>query len=84
MDYDPIYKEFVDFTRAFFFYLTHRLRRTGLNFEKYKNFVVDILMVRRGANTSMFVHGSVIGLALVVLGFYHPHRLFPDRIRVLR
>lgn len=67
MDYDPIYKEFVDFIRAFFFYLTHRLRRTGLNFEKYKNFVVDILMVRRGANTSMFVHGSVIGLALVVL-----------------
>lgn len=67
MDYDPIYKEFVDFVRAIFFYSTHRLHKTGLNFEKFKNLIVDILMVRRGANTSMFVHGSVIGLALVVL-----------------
>lgn len=67
MDWDPIHKEFVEFIRVLFFYLTHRLRRTGINFEKFKNILVDILMVRRGANTSMFVHASVITLAIVVL-----------------
>ena len=67
MDWDPIPKEFAEFTRAFFFYLTHRLHKTGLNFEKFKNFIVDVLMVRRGANTSLFVHASVVSLAVVVL-----------------
>jgi len=67
MDWDPIHKEFVEFVRALFFYLKHRLKRTGLNFEKIKNIIVDILMVRRGANTSMFVHASIISLAIVVL-----------------
>ncbi|MEK7581355.1 MAG: M23 family metallopeptidase [Patescibacteria group bacterium] len=67
MDFEPLHRELVDFIKSLFFYLTHRLRRTGLNFERVKNFIVDILMVRRGANTSMFVHGSVIGLALAVL-----------------
>lgn len=67
MDYDPIYREFAAFLKALFFYLTHRLHRTGVNFEKFKNLIVDILMVRRGANTSMFVHASIIGLAVVVL-----------------
>lgn len=66
MDWDPIHKELVEFVRVLFFYLTHRLHRGGLNFEKYKNFIVDILMVRRGANTSLFVHLSVICLAVVV------------------
>src|SRR3990167_4792155 len=67
MDWDPIPKEFVAFTREFFFYFTHRLHKTGLNFEKIKNFIVDILMVRRGANTSLFVHLSILSLAAVVL-----------------
>ena len=67
MDHDPIYKEFVSFVKALASYLTFRLHRTGLSFEKVKNFVVDILMVRRGANTSLFVHGSILGLAFVVL-----------------
>ena len=40
---------------------------TGLSFEKIKDFIVDLLMVRRGANTSLFVHGSILALALVVL-----------------
>ncbi len=67
MDYDPIQQELLQFIRALLFYLTHRIHKTGLNFEKYKNFLVDILMVRRGANTSMFVHVSLIALAIVVL-----------------
>lgn len=66
MDWDPIPKEFIIFAREFFFYLTHRLHKTGLNFEKVKNLIVDVLMVRRGANTSLFVHMSILGLALVV------------------
>lgn len=66
MDWDPIPKEFVAFIRELFFYLTHRLHKTGLNFEKVKNFIVDILMVRRGANTSLFVHFSILALAGVV------------------
>jgi len=67
MDHDSIYKEFVTFLKAFFSYSTFRLQRAGLSFEKIKDFVVDILMVRRGANTSLFVHGSILGLAFVVL-----------------
>lgn len=67
MDWDPIPKEFISFIREFFSYLKSRLHRTGLNFEKVKNIIVDILMVRRGANTSLFVHLSILGLALVVL-----------------
>lgn len=66
MDWDPIPKELVTFTRELFFYLTHRLHKTGLNFEKFKNIIVDILMVRRGANTSLFVHMSILGLAAIV------------------
>lgn len=66
MDYDPIQKEFVLFVKAFVKYVNFRLRHWGLKFENFKNFVVDILMVRRGANTSVFVHFSILGLAFVV------------------
>ncbi len=67
MDQRPLISEFFSFIRDLFFYITHRLHKTGLNFEKVKNFVVDMLMVRRGANTSLFVHFSILGLAAVVL-----------------
>ncbi len=67
MDQRPLFLEFFSFIRDLFFYITHRLHKTGLNFEKVKNLVVDILMVRRGANTSLFVHLSILGLAAVVL-----------------
>lgn len=67
MDHDPIYREFLHFIKALFAYLAARLHKTGLRFEAIKDFVVDILMVRRGANTSLFVHGSILGLAVVVL-----------------
>ena len=67
MDYDPIPKELFVFLKEFFSYLAHRLHKTGLNFEKYKNFIVDILMVRRGANTSLFVHLSILGLSVAAL-----------------
>ena len=62
-----MHREIVAFFGALAFYFTHRLKIAGLNFEKVKNFAVDILMVRRGANTSLFVHGSILGLAVVVL-----------------
>lgn len=48
-------------------YLFGLFSKFGLNFEKLKDFVVDVLMVRRGANTSAFVHLSILGLAVVVL-----------------
>lgn len=67
MDHDPIYKEFVDFVKSFISYLTFRIVRAGLNFEKVKDAIVDILMVKRGVNTSLFVHGSILSLAVVVL-----------------
>src|SRR3989344_7189069 len=67
MDYDPIWREFIAFIHSLVSYLALRLKVAGLNFEKLKNLVVDILMVRRGANTALFVHGSILGLAAVVL-----------------
>lgn len=67
MDHDPIYKEFIAFIRALASYLAFRLQKWGLSFEKIKDFIVDVLMVRRGANTSLFVHGSILALALIVL-----------------
>lgn len=67
MDHEPLHREFIAFVKALFAYLAARLQKTGLRFEAVKDFVVDILMVRRGANTSLFVHGSILGLAVVVL-----------------
>src|SRR3989344_291962 len=67
MDHDPIHKEFIAYLSAFASYLTSRIRRTGLNFEGIKNIVVDTLLVRRGANTSLFIHFSILGLAITVL-----------------
>ncbi|OGE09158.1 hypothetical protein A3I53_01530 [Candidatus Curtissbacteria bacterium RIFCSPLOWO2_02_FULL_40_13b] len=67
MDRDPIHKEFVAFLSALASYIHLRLRRAGINFEEVKDFVVDVLLARRGANTSLFVHGSIIGLAIAVL-----------------
>lgn len=67
MDYDPIYKEFGQFIKEFFSYLFFRLHWSGLHFEKIKDFVVDILLSRRGANAPLFVHLGVVGLAVFVL-----------------
>lgn len=67
MDHQPLYKEFIDFLRAASSYVASRLKASGLNFEKAKDFVVDILMVRRGANTSLFVHAGILALAVAVL-----------------
>lgn len=67
MDRQPIFKEFAAYIKAFAAYFKLRTRQTGLNFEKIKNFVVDVLMVRRGANTYFFIHGSILVLAVVVL-----------------
>lgn len=73
MDHDPILQEFKKFIGAFFTYIAFRLTHAGLNFEKVKDFIVDALMVRRGANTSAFVHLSILVLAIAVLvggGFF--------------
>jgi len=77
-------KELVAFVRALSVYFTSRLRRAGLNFEKTKDFVVEVLLSRRGANTSLFVHASILGLAVVVLaigGLFRKRRSFPVLIR---
>lgn len=67
MDHPPIYREFLEFLRALASYFFNRINNLGLNFEKAKDFIVDVLMVRRGANTSAFVHFSILGLAIAVL-----------------
>lgn len=67
MDHDPIYREFVEFLRAAGSYFFNFFTTIGSNFEKLKDLVVDVLLVRRGANTSAFVHLSILGLAIVVL-----------------
>ena len=67
MDRDPLHKEFIAFLAAIASYFASRIHRAGLNFEFFKNFVVDALLVRRGANTSLFIHASILGLALTVL-----------------
>lgn len=67
MDWEPIHKEFVIFVKEFLAWIGFRLRKGGLHFESVKNFVVDILMVRRGANTSLFIHLGILALAFSVL-----------------
>lgn len=67
LDRDPIYKEFKQFIKALSSYIRFRLSFAGLKFEGGKNFIVDILMVRRGANTSVFLHLSLILMALGAL-----------------
>jgi len=67
MDREPIFKELITFLKASASYIKLRTHQSGLNFEKVKNFVVDVLMVRRGANTYFFIHGSILTLAIVVL-----------------
>lgn len=67
LDHDPLYKEFNLFLKALGLYFTTRLKSSGGYFERCKNFIVDVLMVKRGANTSLFVHLSILILALGVL-----------------
>lgn len=78
MDHPPIYKEFVDFVRTFSRYIVLRLTSAANSFESVKSFVVDFLLVRRGANVSTFVHLSLVVLAVVVLlggGVFSPSRI---------
>lgn len=67
LDRDPLHREFGDFLRSLTAYIRFRLHHWGLRFEKVKNFVVDVLLAKRGANTSIFVHLSIVGLSIVVL-----------------
>ena len=67
MDFDPLHKEFLEFIKAFASWFSARLKKAGLNFESSKNFAVDILLAKRGANTPVFVHASVIVMAVGVL-----------------
>lgn len=67
MDQQPLFKEFAVFLKDLAGYLVFRLHKSGLHFEKYKSIVVDALLVRRGANTPLFLHGSILGLAIAVL-----------------
>lgn len=78
MDHPPIYEEFVEFVRAFFSWVILRLSGAAVRFESVKNFIVDFLLVRRGANVSTFVHLSLIAIALSVLaggGVFSPSRI---------
>lgn len=48
-------------------YFLDRARGAGINFEKGKDFLVDLLLARRGANVGVFIHLSILGIALGVL-----------------
>src|SRR3989338_11280431 len=67
MDWEPLHKEFIVFIKEFSGWIGFRLQAGGLHFESLKNFIVDILMVRRGANTSLFIHLGILALAFSVL-----------------
>jgi murein DD-endopeptidase MepM/ murein hydrolase activator NlpD len=67
LDRDPIFKEFAAFLRAFSSYIKFKLLHAGDVFETLKGIIVDVLMVKRGANTSLFVHLSVVILAIAAL-----------------
>jgi len=67
MDNDPIHKEFIAFIKALSSHLFSRLKIAGLNFELIKDFIVDLLLARRGAHTSLFIHLSILGMAIAVL-----------------
>lgn len=67
LDHPALPREFVGFCRALYRYIRFRLKHSGLRFEKVKNFIVDVLLAKRGANTSIFVHFSVVLLAIAVL-----------------
>lgn len=67
LDRDPINKEFKQFVKELFSHIKFRLHFAGLKFERVKNFVVDILMVSRGAHTSVFLHLSLVLMAIGVL-----------------
>ena len=67
MDWEPIHQEFIIFIKELGGWVAFRLKVGGRNFESFKDFVVDILMVRRGAHTSLFVHLGILALAFSVL-----------------
>ena len=67
MDHEPIYREFAQFLRAASSYFFARISDSAFKFEKFKGLVVEVLLARRGANVSAFVHLSILGLALTVL-----------------
>lgn len=67
LDRDPIFKDFPRFFIALFHYVRLRLKSWGAQFENVKGLVVDVLMVRRGAHTALFVHLCVVFLAIGAL-----------------
>ena len=67
MNRKHIFVELIDFIKSLVFHLKIRTHQSGLFFEKIKNIVVDLLLWRRGANTPLFLHISIIALSLAVL-----------------
>ncbi|MBI3342373.1 peptidoglycan DD-metalloendopeptidase family protein [Candidatus Curtissbacteria bacterium] len=67
LDRDPLHRDFPRFFIAFFSYIRLRLKSWGTQFENVKDVLVDVLMVRRGAHTALFVHLCVVFLAIGAL-----------------
>lgn len=67
MDHEPLHKEFIAYLGALFAYISFRLRHAGFNFEKIKDLIVDVLLARRGAHTSLFLHASILTLAALTV-----------------
>lgn len=53
------------FLHALIWYSRRKIRNSAHRFEKFKNFIVDILMQGRGTHQKRFWHGSMMALATV-------------------
>ncbi|MBI4038317.1 M23 family metallopeptidase [Candidatus Daviesbacteria bacterium] len=60
-----IKQDFLDLCRALIWYSKRKIASAAARFEDFKNFSVEILMVRRGALQKQVWHGAIVGLASV-------------------
>jgi len=63
----PLYREFPIFLVSFVKYLFGRFKTICLQFEKFKNYVVDWLLWKRGMLHKPFVHASLLGIAALAV-----------------
>lgn len=58
-------EDFKALLKAFFWYTNKKTKVLAKNFEEVKNFLVEVLMQKRGIYQKRFWHGSIIGLTSV-------------------
>lgn len=63
----PLYRDLLTFFFSFSKYLYGRLQTICLQFEKFKNYMVDWLLWKRGVLHKPFIHASLLGIAALVV-----------------